>query len=373
MAAVVIQARVRAFLVSSHYKIARAIRRERAALRIQAGLASFRVRKDFMMKKLALMKCQGNVLCRQLRRAYLKLRKDSILCQALIRRYLAKEWYTKVRMAKNTLEGNIESIRELIHKHNLDAQEFRGCFVNKSISRPFKYLSSLEEYELAKSSKGLSKEDATLPKLQDVVKEIERLKKENNELQAQVMKLSNDRGSKLNIEEDKELKAKLGAKYEELPSMISKLKEDLQRVNEYSKNAKPLPLKIQHPYQYSKWDRIHDPDNVVENTLTNDAKVYKVLNPAIDITLSNGAYCFVSEVLVYGGEPYPAKVEVYKSNVPNSWILIKKGDCEPGKEIRLEMPGEQVMKYLRVRFPTNIRGGNIVAIRFISVKGIVKN
>lgn len=277
-----------------------------------------------------------------------------------------------MRIAKSTLEGNIESIRELMHKHNLDAQDFRSCFVNKSISAPFKHLSSLEEYEIAHTSKGVAKEDATLPKLQDIMREVNRLKQENEKLQEQVMQLSSSKALQGNIEEDKELKAKLGTKYEELPSMISKLKEDLQRVNEYAKNAKPLPIKIQHPYQYSKWDRIHEPDNVVENAIADNGKIYKALNPAIDITLSNGAYCFVSEVVVYGGEPSPAKVEVYKSNVPNSWVLIKKGDCENGKEVRLEMPGEQVAKYLRVRFPSNIRGGNIVGVRFITVKGIVK-
>ena len=29
--------------------------------------------------------------------------------------------------------------------------------------------------------------------------------------------------------------------------------------------AMPLPIRMQHPYTYSKWDSIHEPYNVVEN------------------------------------------------------------------------------------------------------------
>jgi len=34
------------------------------------------------------------------------------------------------------------------------------------------------------------------------------------------------------------------------------------------------------------------------------------------------------------------------------------------------IPGEYIAKYLRVRCVNNIRGGNIVSVRFIMIKGL---
>ena len=67
---------------------------------------------------------------------------------------------------------------------------------------------------------------------------------------------------------------------------------------------------MQHPYQYSKWDSIHEPYNVVENVLKDDESVYKALTPQLDFTLSGGAVCFISEVIIHPGDCGPATVEV---------------------------------------------------------------
>ena len=45
---------------------------------------------------------------------------------------------------------------------------------------------------------------------------------------------------------------------------------------------------MQHPYQYSKWDSIHEPYNIVENVLKDDESVYKALTPNLDFTLASG-------------------------------------------------------------------------------------
>ena len=55
-----------------------------------------------------------------------------------------------------------------------------------------------------------------------------------------------------------------------------------------AKDANPLPIKIQRIYQYSKWDAIHEPYNVVENVLRDDESVYKALTPDLDFTLDKG-------------------------------------------------------------------------------------
>jgi len=372
MAAVAIQAKARSFMISKKYKKSRIERRTKSASKIQATFKAFLQRRKFMTQKRALMKCQGNVLCRQIRRAYVKLRKDTVSCQALLRRFLAVTWFERVKIARTTLESNLDSIRELIHKHNIDAEEFKGCFTNKSISAPFKHLASLEEYELTENSKSPIKGESTaLPKLYNLTEEVKKLKAENSSLQKKIEQLNISAENKAQ-EEEKEWKEKLGPKYNELPTMITKLKQDLSKLNEYAKNAKILPIRLQHPYSYSKWDKIHEPDNLVENILVDDQKIYKGASPAIDLTLNNGIYCFVAEIIVYGAEPFPAKAEVYVSNVVNRWTLIKDFTFEKQSEIHLQMPGEQVAKYLRVKFTGNVRGGNIVGIRLINVKGIIK-
>ncbi len=111
---------------------------------------------------------------------------------------------------------------------------------------------------------------------------------------------------------------------------------------------------------------------MVENVLNDDGKVYKTINPVIDLTLGNGAYCFVSEVILHCAEPFPGKVEISASNTVNRWNLVKEYVCAKTDETRLELPGEQVAKYLRLRFAKNLRGGNIVSVRYVVVKGLVK-
>ena len=72
-----------------------------------------------------------------------------------------------------------------------------------------------------------------------------------------------------------------------------------------SKQAMPLPIKIQRIYQYSKWDAIHEPFNVVENVLKDDETVYKALTPDLDFTLDRGQLCFISEVVIWPGDSGP--------------------------------------------------------------------
>ncbi len=66
---------------------------------------------------------------------------------------------------------------------------------------------------------------------------------------------------------ESELKTELGDKYNELGEMVGILKENLKRVVKKSRISNPLPIKMQHAYEYSKWDSIHEPYNVVENVI----------------------------------------------------------------------------------------------------------
>ena len=69
---------------------------------------------------------------------------------------------------------------------------------------------------------------------------------------------------------------------------------------------------MQRQYQYSKWDSIHEPYNIVENVLKDDESVFKTVGPCLDFSLFNGQMCFVSEVILYPGDCGPQIVEVNK-------------------------------------------------------------
>ena len=64
--------------------------------------------KFFIGIKHAFMKCQANVLTRQARRAYLKLRSDVLVAQQYIKRFHAMLWYKRIKESKEGLETHIE-------------------------------------------------------------------------------------------------------------------------------------------------------------------------------------------------------------------------------------------------------------------------
>lgn len=162
---------------------------------------------------------------------------------------------------------------------------------------------------------------AMVPGLLQVNSDYERLKLENRLLKEQLQggaglptagSLANraearplDADGVNKLLQDDQLKAELGDKYEELGDMVGRLKSNMKRLADMSKRARPLPLKMQHIYQYSKWDAIHEPYNVVENVLKDDEKVYKALTPTFDFTVNNGNQCYISNIILAPGDCGP--------------------------------------------------------------------
>ena len=132
-----------------------------------------------------------------------------------------------------------------------------------------------------------------------------------------------------------------------------------------------MPITMAHPYTYSRWDTIHEPHNVVENVLKDDDSVYKALTPDFDFSLDHGQSCFVSEIIVWPGDSGPNEVAVLVSNQPEgSWAPVKQYTCNRQGSTRLVIPSEYLSKYLRISCINNIRGGQIVSVRYIMVKGL---
>jgi len=155
--------------------------------------------------------------------------------------------------------------------------------------------------------------------------------------------------------------------------MVNQLTENLKRVSKQAQMAHVLPIRMQHAYQYSKWDAIHEPYNVVNNVLTDDETVYKGLTPNFDFTLDQNQICYISEILLWPGDCGPATVEIFVSNSIDKWTFVKSYQCTKQGCQKLVVPGEYISKYLRIRCVNNIRGGNIVNVRHIVVKGLNKN
>lgn len=149
------------------------------------------------------------------------------------------------------------------------------------------------------------------------------------------------------------------------------MKNNLKRVADLTKRAQPLPIKMQHIYQYSKWDAIHEPFNVVENVLKDDEKEYKALTPTLDFTLNDGRMCFVASIAVAPGECGPKTIECFLSNNIDQWTPIKTFTATKANTLQtFVVPGENVAKYLRLRCVNNVRGGNLVGVRFVQIKGL---
>lgn len=138
-----------------------------------------------------------------------------------------------------------------------------------------------------------------------------RLNEERKQVPGEEKKLFRD-------DAEKQLKHELGDKYGELNEMVETMKNNLVKVAQQAKLAVPLPIKMQHPYQYSKWDSIHEPYNIVENILGDNQTVYKGLTPEFDFNLSDHQEHYISEVLIWPGDCGPNEVELYVGN-QNGW------------------------------------------------------
>jgi len=368
-AASLVKACLRGFCQRVKYWKQRTERRLEAAQTIQKSYRGYQARKEYDHERALLLRCQACVLAWQGRRAYLQYRKDTVTCQSFVRRYLARNWFKKVREQRKILEAKLLTVQTMVAKYAQSFDQFSELLGGQDLPKSLQHLASFEDFELAQPPPEYGAV-VCLPKLRAASSKIAGLEQDVKKLQERCVELEGADARKR--EEDERLREELGSKYEELDPMIEALKKSLKRVEEACKRAMPLPIKIQHPYQYSKWDAVHEPYNVVENVLKDDDTVYRALSPAIDLALCNGSLCFVSEVEICPGECGPAHVEVYTSNVLDKWVFVKSFKCtrEPVQSFRL--PGEQLCKYLRFKMEQNVRGGNIVSVRCVRVKGLVK-
>jgi len=67
-------------------------------------------------------------------------------------------------------------------------------------------------------------------------------------------------------------------------------------------------------------------------------------------------------------------MEVYVSNVMDSWTMVKQYTASNKETVQnLVVPGEHICKFVRLRCINNIRGGNLVSVRYIEIKGLPRD
>jgi len=231
-----IQAGIKGFLTRIHYQRDRILAREKAATVIQKKYRSFDVSKAFRNTRRLVMKLQANVLARQMRRAFLKMKIDTMMGQAFIRRYLAMSWYHQLKKQKYELESNLENINSMIHKYNQEADSFQGQFSTKRIGAPLKQVAMVDPYE---RSPNKYLQDSPSKTRQGFPSQYDRFQEE----------------------EEKEFQRKLAQKQmskesifdREQPNMgpARNLRNDSsKKLSDIISRAKPLDMQMQHNYSY---------------------------------------------------------------------------------------------------------------------------
>lgn len=363
-----LQAWIRSRLQRMKFMKMRAERREQSARRIQAVFKGYCERKKFRNIRAIFMKCQARLLARQCRESYLQYKQCVVVCQSYARRYITQRWYDRVREGRAVLEAKLRTLSAMAARYRQEAAEFGLMFADGKIPQFMSYLASLETYDRLGDRSALPELHAADARAAEAMEEAEELR-----LQMQ-NSVANETAS---AQEEEQLREDLGCKYAELGPMMDALKRNLRRVAQQCQRAEALPVAIQHPYTYSKWDQVHEPHNVVENVLKDDAQVWKTVSPAVDLTLCREQVCFVAYVTVVAADPAPAAFEVFTSSVPDKWTLLSTFKCDAslprGAPHRFLMPGEPLCKYLRVVCKNNVRGGNIVSLQRVIVEGLVKD
>eukprot|EP00762_Andalucia_godoyi_P002754 ANDGO_04511.mRNA.1 Serine/threonine-protein kinase PAK mbt len=391
-----LQAWLRARLAQKRYIRMRADRRHESAVCIQSTYRMHVQNSQYVQTRSMIMKMQARVLARQCRESYMQYVRCVIVCQSVARRFIAQRWFDRVREGRAVLEAKLRTMASMTTKFRDEAAEYARLFDPPRLPAALGYLRCMEAYDraafLASTNASLhlssgahtsSGYGIALPELHDAEAKVAMLENRLRDLEAQLNDAQSSRVAQQ--QEDTRLRQTLGVKYSEFGPMVDALKRNLQRVAAQVERSEQLPLAIQHPYTYSKWDAVHEPYNVVENVLNDGDAVWKTVSPAVDLTLCRDLLCFVAAVTVESSDPAPATIEVYTSNVPDKWVLITTHKCEypvSGSATsaaekkwsqRFMLPGEPVCKYLRVVCKNNVRGGNIVAVRRVVVEGLVKD
>jgi len=301
-----IQAAAKGWLIRRMYQRKRFEVRWQAARLIQKRFRDFRINESLRSVRKIIQFLQARVLSRQVRRAFLKLRKDTISVQAFIRKFLVYSSYRAMNYKKAELPQ-----------------------------------------ELAGKSDNLAK----FEKLAGLYFPVQKGLREAGLIQP---------GSQLQVKDTQ--------KEDSIEKARTEIEESLARANKLSSRAEYLPITLISPVNPDLWDIHHQPQNRPSNVLQDDSTYYRNKQPVFEFSLPD-PICYLSEVIVYPSEPQPGTVSIFTADstlLYHPVEIIAKAEV-PRRYI---FKGDTYAKYIRIHFVNNDRNGYFIGIRLIRVKGI---
>jgi len=327
-------------------------------------------------------KLQAKFLANLHKEKYTRMRIAALEGQKMMRTYLAVKWYYKVRAQRQALETRCRDMQLMMERYEKEAEDFYGCFPQRVIPTRMQYLASFETWQMAMdaaqeaavASSGGAIEPVRRSRLKQSLTRLNAVEAENKQLQVQIAGL--EEKGRAATQEEKQLKEQLGQKYSDYHPMVQRLKEKLARLAQMCNDSVELPIELAHPYTYSNWDMVHEPDNVADNVLTDTSTQWKTLSPNIDLALAGGsAACFVAQVDICAGDCGPSTLIVHTSRNGDEWVKHNEFKCNagPGEWQSFPLQGEPICSFIRIEMPNNIRGGSYVSVQQVRVRGLVQS
>lgn len=230
-AAVMIQHQIKGFIARMRYKNDRATRRHHAAVKLQKFFRNLRNSKEYRKKRRLVLFLQAQVLSRQTRRSYHKLRGDVIKVQTLIRKSLAYSSYTCVKMHRQGIVKDLAGVNGQF----LDINKMMGLYFSGR-----EYQNGFNENINVEGHKG--------PEQTENVKKTFNVYGETNK-------------QTLGFEEGN-LQEKLGPKYNEFEPQLEEIKGKLKQANRLYALSKELPIKLAAKKEGDIWEKTNEPFNV---------------------------------------------------------------------------------------------------------------
>ena len=177
-------------------------------------------------------------------------------------------------------------------------------------------------------------------------------------------------------EEGKALEDLLGIKYKEYAPLCKALKRRLLRVVQNAAQAVQLEIALKTEMPPTKWDAIHDPQNVAAVVLQKDSLVWRSVSPRLDLALVGGRSTVYTVSIAAGtraGDCPPRRIVLSSSMHGKRWMPVVTFDwnMEGGSRQTFQIRGDPTeCKFISLKMSENTRGGQMVALRNVEVFGV---
>eukprot|EP00767_Chilomastix_cuspidata_P001345 gnl/Chilomastix_cuspidata/1456.p1 GENE.gnl/Chilomastix_cuspidata/1456~~gnl/Chilomastix_cuspidata/1456.p1 ORF type:complete len:803 (-),score=258.30 gnl/Chilomastix_cuspidata/1456:822-3230(-) len=379
-AAITIQSAFRRYYHRRRYKQLQKVRREEAAGLIQAAWRGFVVREVTDRIRSCTITIQARARAHLASRHYQTLRHAATRIQAVFRRVFWRRKFVEIQRQRVDLEFQLQDLHTRIFTFDQRAQNFVRLFKDEPFLEPpraVRHCCSFEQYEiyLARMAKqrrrsgGEPDTDSVFPNMMGAQETMDDMQARLDKMTEHVRVLTAAQNKR--DEEERRLRDELGELYEDLAPQLQRATDRLRRLAAMARDAKELDLTMAHEYEYTRWERTHEADNVVENVLRDDNTVFRRVSPVLDLSVSGARPNFVAGVVLSPGECGPAEMEVHLSRVVGHFSHAGTFRCtrEPEQMFRLKGDTTGVMQ-VRLKFIGNTRGGNIASIRRVKVLGL---